>query len=109
MFIRAKLFRPIPLLNCSRKPCMKKIINYLKVYFTTVNKWVLLFSSVFTALAIYGNYHFHLNRSINRLGGLGKYTAWYFVFLIAFGYGYLLQKIFLRSTILSNKRFVQLL
>src|ERR1043165_9871523 len=88
---------------------MKKIFSYLKDYFLSVNKWMFCFATLFAAFAIYCNYHFKLNGRINRLNGISEYVAWYFIFLTAFGFGYLLQRTFLRSNIFSNKRFVQLL
>lgn len=88
---------------------MKKIVGYLRNYFTDVNKWVLLFSTLFTAFAVYCNYHFHLNRKITRLDAHWEYLAWYGVFFLAFSFGYVLQRIFLHSTVFTHKRFLQLL
>ena len=88
---------------------MKKIIGHIRVYFVTGNKSIFLFATLFTALAIFINYHFSLNKLIYRLDEPLQYGGWYVVFLLAFSSGYLLQKIFLRSAIFSNKKFVALL
>jgi hypothetical protein len=88
---------------------MKKIIGYVKDYFRLQNSWVLLFSTLFTALTVFCNYHFHLNRKINHLDGLWPYFAWYALFLLSFSFGYWLQKIFLKSTVFTNRKFLLLL
>lgn len=88
---------------------MKKIFGYVRDFFATVDKWVLLFSTLFTALAVFCNYHFHLNRFIVRLPALWEYMAWFGVFFITFSAGYLLQKMLLASTAFFNKQFLQLL
>lgn len=88
---------------------MKKIISYLKDYFITTNKSILLLASLFTAFAIFINYHFALNKLIYGLQQPWQYVVWYSVFVAAFSFSYLLQKVFLRSTLFSNKKFVVLL
>lgn len=93
----------------SKQPGMKKIVGYVRNYFVSVNKWVLLLSTIFTAFAIYCNYHFQLNRKIVQLENPWEYLAWFFLFLLALSVGYLLQKLFLSSTVFSQKEFLQLL
>lgn len=88
---------------------MKKIVGYLRNYFIYINKWVLLFSTLFTAAAVYCNYHFHLNTKITQLNTPWEYLAWFGVFITAFGFGYVLQTIFLRTTVFTNWRFLGLL
>jgi len=88
---------------------MKKIVEYVRNYGLTVNKWVLLFSTLFTAVAVFCNYYFHLNRKIVQLDNPWEYLAWFILFLAAFSFGYLLQRIFLGSPVFSNKKFRQLL
>lgn len=88
---------------------MKKIIRYLQDYVTTLNKRVFFFCTLFTALAVFINYRFNLNRQIYRLDEPWEFAGWYSVFLVAFGFGYLLQVIFLKSAIFKNKKFVALL
>lgn len=88
---------------------MKKIINYLRDYFTSLNKWVFLLSGLFTAAAIFINYHYGLNQKIYRLSEGWEFAGWYLVFFIAFAFGYLLQEIFLRLSLFSQKKFLALL
>jgi hypothetical protein len=88
---------------------MKKIIKHLQDYFITINKSILLFASLFTGVAVVINYYFQLNKLIYRLDEPWQFCGWYTVFLTAFSFGYLLQKIFLKSTIFGNKKFVLLL
>ena len=88
---------------------MKKIIRYLREYFTTINKPVLLAATLFTALAVFINYYYGLNRIIYSFSGVWEFAGWYGLFLIAFAWGYILQAVFLRSGIFRNKKFVALL
>lgn len=88
---------------------MKKIVGYVRNYFISVNAWVLLFSTLFTAGAVFCNYHFQLNRKIVGLENPWEYLAWFALFLLAFSVGYLLQVIFLSSPVFSNQKFRQLL
>lgn len=70
---------------------------------------MLLFSTLFTAIAVYCNYHFHLNKTIGHLAGLWPYLAWYAIFVSSLLFGYWLQKLFLHSTLFSNRKFILLL
>lgn len=88
---------------------MKKIISYLKDYFLTINKTIFLIASLFTACLIFINYHFGLNKFFFRLDEPWQYIGWYFVFLIAFSFVYILQRIFLKSELFRNKKFILLL
>ena len=88
---------------------MKKIISHLQDYFTSLNKWVFLFSTLFAAVLVFVNYRYGLNRGIYRLDYPWQFAGWYLVFFAAFTSGYLLQVIFLKSQIFSNKKFVALL
>jgi hypothetical protein len=88
---------------------MKKIVNYLRDYFVYGNKYLFLFATLFTALAVFINYHYDLNKEIYRLDQPLQFFGWYGVFLTALGLGYVLQAIFLHSKILKNGRFLLLL
>lgn len=88
---------------------MKQIFSYLKDYVKTLNKTLFLFATLFTALAVFINYQFDLNRRLFALPETGEFAAWYGVFLLAFGFGYLLQAIVLKSSIFQRKKFVALL
>ena len=88
---------------------MKKIFSYLKDYIKTQDKTLFLLATLFTACAVFINYHFDLNRRIFRLSEAGEFFCWYGVFLIAFGFGYLLQVVVLKSSIFRHRKFVALL
>lgn len=88
---------------------MKKIFTYLRDYIREIHKPLFLFATLFTAIAIYVNYQFDLNRQIYRLHQPWKFLGWYSVFLLAFCMGYLLQAVLLKSGIFRHKKFVLLL
>ena len=88
---------------------MKKIIHYLKDYFSTIHLTVFLSASLFTAILIFFNYYFGLNKFLYRLGGPWQYLGWYTVFFVAFSFGYVLQSIFLKSELLKSEKFILLL
>jgi hypothetical protein len=88
---------------------MKKIITYLKDYVRDLHKPLFIAATIFTALAVFINYHYNLNRLIYRLNDPWEFFGWYGVFLAVFGMGYLLQHLFMPSRIFSHKKFVALL
>jgi hypothetical protein len=88
---------------------MKKIFHYLLDYLRTGNKKVFLFATLYTAAAVFINYRFQLNMAIYRLSEPLEFAGWYAVFLLSFGFGYLLQVIFLKSHLFKNKKFISLL
>ena len=88
---------------------MKKIIGYLRDYVIGLNKQMFLWATLFTSVAIYLNYSLGLNAAIYRLNEVGEFVGWYAVFLLAFGFGYLLQIIFLKSDVFKNWKFILLL
>lgn len=88
---------------------MKKIVGYLKDYIASTDKWVAVLSMVFTAVLVFCNYTFSLNRFIVRLPYALQYTCWFGVFFLAFFVGYWLQNIFKKSDLFRRKKFVALL
>jgi hypothetical protein len=88
---------------------MKKIIGFIKEYFTWLDKRMLFLSALFTGLAIFLNYHFNLNRQIASLKDGQQYICWYFIFLTAFSFAYVLQAFFKNSGIFRNTSFIILL
>jgi hypothetical protein len=70
---------------------MKKLLLYVKDYFITANKTVLVAVTMFVALLVFINYHFQLDGRIHDLPLAVKLFAWYGVFIIAFGVPYLFQ------------------
>lgn len=83
---------------------MKKIIAFLRDYFVSIDKRVLLMATLFTALLVFCNYYFGLNRTIRQFDTELQYLCWFFVFVFAFGCGYALQAFFL-PTYFLNRRF----
>jgi hypothetical protein len=63
---------------------MIEIFAYLHNYFSTVNKKLLFFSILLSAIGIFINYYFHLNHKITALPQLISMLCWYFIFLLAF-------------------------
>ncbi|MFN2457978.1 MAG: CPBP family intramembrane glutamic endopeptidase [Chitinophagaceae bacterium] len=88
---------------------MKKILHHLKDYFTAVDKWILVLSAVFTSAAIFINYNYGINEIINRFSSEQQYLCWYFIFLIAFLFPYLLAAVSGNVNLFNNWRFVALL
>src|SRR4029078_9522678 len=88
---------------------MKKIIGYVRNYFIEVDKRVLLLSSLFIAVFIFINYYYRLNRYISLLTNEQQYLSWYFIFLVAFAFSYILLAIFdNHHLIFQNKKFLVL-
>jgi hypothetical protein len=88
---------------------MKKIIGYLKEYLSGIDKRIFFLSALFIASGIYANYHFKIEKSIVQLPFQEKYAAWFFIFLIAFSFPYLLSFLFKKKTITDPKFFLFLL
>ncbi len=88
---------------------MKKIVGYLRDYFTALNKSLFLCATLFTGLAVFINYQYDVNKQIVRHSEPLQFLSWYGLFLLVFGYGYFLQVIFLKSHIFRHKKFIALL
>jgi hypothetical protein len=85
---------------------MKKIIGFVRNYFTEVDKRILLFSSLFIAVFIFINYYFGLNHYISTLTDGQQYVSWYLIFLIAFSFSYILFSIFKRRSFFADQNFL---
>src|SRR5689334_15234560 len=88
---------------------MKQIIGYLKQYFSITDKRVFSLSALFIAIAIFINYYHGLNKYISTFDAERKFVSWYFIFLAAFSFPYLLQSSFKKNGIFNNWNFVSLL
>jgi hypothetical protein len=88
---------------------MKKIAAYIVQYLYTTEKRILVLSTLFIAIAIFINYYHGLNKRINTFDEERQFVSWYFVFLTAFSFAYILQAAFKRSGIFNNWRFTVLL
>lgn len=88
---------------------MKKLVAYLKAYSQWIDKRVLFFSTLFTALLIFCNYSFGVNKAIYKLPYYWQFPAWYVLFLLAFAVGYWLQQVYTKTQLFQQKRFLALL
>jgi hypothetical protein len=87
---------------------MKKIVGYLSNYLVEVDKRTLLLSTFFTALFVFLNYHFRIEKAIIRLPFLEKYTCWLLIFLVAFSFPYVLSQTFSNKKIRDSKFYILL-
>lgn len=87
---------------------MKVLLNYLKEYIYSVDKWMLLACSLLAAAGIFLNYHFDLNRKIISSGGVLPFFWWYLIFSIAFVLPYVIFSL-LHNNALFTKRIFLLL
>ena len=89
---------------------MKEIIQYIKVYFQTINKKVFFATSLIIGILIYLNYHYHIDQQISN-----RYSFWYsliarwLIFLLAFSIPYVLYLTFQNDWLRNKKLFIVLL
>lgn len=88
---------------------MKKLIIYLRDYASSLHLPVFLLTALFTALLIFVNYYFGLNRIIYRQSYGMQYLCWFGLFLFAFGFGYWLQDVFFERRYFVHKKFAVLM
>jgi len=88
---------------------MRSVIQQLKIYFKELDKRIFFLSALFTALLVFVNYYFELNDWIFSLDKSLQYLSWYFVFLVAFSFSYLLLIPFQQRNLFKDPRFTLLL
>lgn len=88
---------------------MKKLFGQLSDYVRSLNKTVFLLVTLFTAGAVFVNYRFGLNGAIKNLAHWQQYGGWYLLFLLVFGFAYLVQAAIEKTTFFQHQRFVWLL
>lgn len=88
---------------------MKKIIAYLKEYSLWQDRRVFLFSTLFTAILVFYNYYFGVNRAIYRMPYFWQYLLWYAVFLLSFSVGYWFYQHYTKERLFGNGNFISLL
>ena len=90
---------------------MKEIIGYIRGYLTQVNKKVLLLCSLQTALLIYLNYSFHLEKWITTsdLLPFPSFTGHFLIFIFAFSLPYFFYWLIEKKNYFLNKPFAILL
>lgn len=88
---------------------MKKIISDLKIFLKTIDKRILIISTLFISVFIFTNYYFGLNNWISKQNDVSQYICWYLIFLVAFSFGYGLVSAFSQTKLFKNKKFILLL
>src|SRR5437773_9704538 len=90
---------------------MKEIIGYIRRYLTQVNKKILLLCSVQTAILIYLNYAFHLEKWITSRDLLPwpEFSGHFLIFILAFSLPYFFYRFIDRKNYFLNKPFTILL
>lgn len=89
---------------------MKQIIKYIGNYFKEQDKNVLLLTTVFTAVFIYFNYHYGIDKSISNVSPLlERWGLRFGVYLVAFSIPYLLYTLLSRKKYITNRQLVFLL
>ena len=74
---------------------MKPIVQYIRRYFSEIDKRNLISVSVFTTVLVYINYHFGLDNYIRKNNSFSvKLIEWYLVFLVAFSVPYFFTWLF---------------
>lgn len=82
------------------------MLGYVKDYFVEVDKRIFFLSAAFIAVFIFCNYYFGINDRIFDLDEPYQYVSWYFVFLLAFSFGYFLLHLFSPGYNFSNRKFL---
>ena len=87
---------------------MKKILSYLKDYFFSIDKRILILSTLFILVFIFFNYFFKLEKAVIRLPFLLKYGAWFLVFFISFSFPHILSYLFKKKIVADSKFYILL-
>jgi hypothetical protein len=88
---------------------MKKILFYLKEYWLRIDKRVFAFSALLTAIDIFVNYYFGVNRRIITLDPGKQWISWFLVFFSAFSLPYIFKASLAKTSYLRQKKFLLLL
>ncbi|HVG15532.1 MAG TPA: hypothetical protein VM935_11245, partial [Chitinophagaceae bacterium] len=88
---------------------MRIILGYLAAYLSRSNKKYLFLTSLFTAVAIFINYHFGVEDRIVLMPYSARFGAWYLVFAAAFFVPYGLGFLFSRQLPKPQKFYFLLL
>jgi hypothetical protein len=88
---------------------MKKIAGYITSYIRSLHGVTTALSVLFTAFAVFYNYHFDLNGQIELLSPFERFICWWSVFTCAFSFAYIQFLVLTRNRIHANWRFLLLL
>ena len=86
---------------------MKQVLKYIGSYFKEQDKTVLLLATVFTAVFIYLNYHYGIDKSISDVSPLlERWGLRFGIYLITFSVPYLLYTVLSRKQYITNRHLV---
>jgi hypothetical protein len=89
---------------------MREIIGYISVYARAVNKVTLAACTLLTAILIYLNFHFDLDKKIDDTNNVSSYFYLrYLIFLVAFTLPYFFYLVFERKNYFNSSLFIFLL
>ncbi|RYY60145.1 MAG: abortive infection protein [Chitinophagaceae bacterium] len=87
---------------------MRSVFRYIRDYVSGLDKRVLAITTVFTALLVFINYHFHLDDRIDELDRVPLFLARYAVFVLAFLGPYIFYSLLARKNYFRITPFVVL-
>ncbi len=89
---------------------MKPIIDYIKQFIYTIDKRILVLVSVLSALLIFLNYNYGIEKYIGQHYSFSqRFLCWYGIFLLAFALPYLLCRLLQKKKYIAQPRFLVLL
>jgi hypothetical protein len=89
---------------------MKLILTYIQQYFYEIDKRIVVLVSTLTAVLIFLNYHFAIDKNIsNQHSFLYSFTGYYFIFLVAFALPYLFYRLLKKRNYTTDPLFIFLL
>lgn len=88
---------------------MKKIFGYIRDYLSSVDKGVLLATTLLTAVLVAVNYSTGLTDAIEGLALMKQWLAWSLIFAVAFGGSYAILLFFTSKNVFEDKAFLCLL
>lgn len=88
---------------------MSKIIDYIRLYFNSVNKTVLILVTLLTAILVFCNYYFKIDKWVNSHDFAGRFFYRWGLSIIAFAVPYLLAAKINNKDFFGDKLFLLLL
>src|SRR5258705_6806369 len=88
---------------------MKTILQYIQKYFYEVDKAILTLVSLLTAILIFLNYYYGIDKNISSYSFLYSFISWYIIFLVAFALPYVFYRLLKKRKYTSDILFLFLL
>ncbi len=88
---------------------MKTILQYIQKYFYEVDKEILTLVSLLTAILIFLNYYYGIDKNISSYSFLYSFISWYIIFLVAFALPYVFYRLLKKRKYTSDIFFLFLL